>query len=198
LPKSSDEKERVSYACSCAQAFNVSVVLASGARLSAVEASPSTLAQGALGDGGGGGVIGEGEELVTSFRLACRPTLRWGDSRSATAPSRAKDVGSNTSVHHCDGDLWATETVYEGDLHAMQAATPQFRTVSGSLMVRSGLGVLERAERSAPAETVLTGVENLVAVGGSVNVDGTLLRDLRGLEALQHIGGSLVSDSSEN
>jgi hypothetical protein len=45
---------------------------------------------------------------------------------------------------------------------------------------------------------VLTGVENLVAVGGSVNVDGTLLRDLRGLEALQHIGGSLVSDSSEN
>jgi hypothetical protein len=173
------------------------VVLASGARLSAVEASPSALAQGTLGDGGGGDAVEKGVELVTWFRLTCRPALRWGDSRSATAPSRAEHGSSNISVHHCDGDLWATETVHDGDLHAMQATAPQFRTVSESLMIRSDLRVLERAERSAPhTETVLTGLENLVAVGGSVDVDGSLLRDLRGLEALQHIGGSLVIKSS--
>ena len=75
---------------------------------------------------------------------------------------------------------------------AWQMDAAQFRTVSGDLIVTSDLRLLELAESGAPTVAVLTGVEHLVAVGGSVEVDGTLLRDLRGLEALQHVGKSLV------
>jgi hypothetical protein len=45
--------------------------------------------------------------VVTAFRVVCRPTAQWRESRQPTAPVST----ASTSAHHCDGDLLATEQV---------------------------------------------------------------------------------------